>query len=69
MKLHELKEKKSGVVLEMRGLVEAAETANRDMSAEEKTRFDELKTEERALADRIERVSYCLLYTSDAADE
>ena len=58
MKLHELKEKKSGVVLEMRGLVEAAETANRDMSAEEKTRFDELKTEERALADRIERVSY-----------
>ena len=58
MKLHEMQEKQSGIVLEMRGILDAAEKAERDLSAEERTKFDKLKGEKEGLDDRIERARY-----------
>ena len=54
-KLAELREKRAGLVSEMRTLHDKAANENRDMSADEGTRFDTLKTEERSVAKQIER--------------
>lgn len=55
MKLHELREKRSAAVTEMRGLADKAETENRDLTADEDKRFGELKTEIAGLDKKIER--------------
>ncbi|MCW2273316.1 phage major capsid protein [Rhodoblastus acidophilus] len=54
-KLFELKEQHCLKVAEMRGLIEAAEGAKRDLSEQEKTRFDALKSEASNLEERIKR--------------
>lgn len=54
-KIPDLKEQHTFKVAEMRGLVETAETAKRDFSGEEKTRFDALKAETKSLEERIAR--------------
>lgn len=55
MKLHELREKRSAAVTEMRGLADKAETENRDLTTDEDKRFGELKTEIAGLDKKIER--------------
>lgn len=54
-KLPDLKEQRGLKVAEMRGIIQTAETAGRDMTPEETTRFDALKTEAGALETRIVR--------------
>lgn len=54
-KLPDLKEQHGFKVAELRSLVETAETAERDLTAEEKARFDALKGETKALEARIAR--------------
>jgi len=54
--LKKLREKRAGLVAEMRGIVELAEKEDRDLTAEEQTAFDEKKAEKDALDKRIERV-------------
>ncbi|WP_029002519.1 phage major capsid protein [Azorhizobium doebereinerae] len=53
MKIHELREQRAAKVVEMRGLVTAAETAGRDLADNERTRFDGLKAEVTGLDRRI----------------
>lgn len=65
MSLQALREKRTNVVAQMRGIIDAAEKDNRDLTAEEQTSFDELKAEETGLATRIER--YVGLEASTAA--
>lgn len=55
MKLHELREKRSAAHAGMKSLVDTASAAGRDLTADEAKQFDTLKTEERALADQIQR--------------
>jgi HK97 family phage major capsid protein len=55
--LKTLREKRAKLVTEMRAIVETAETADRELTAEEQTRFDELKAEKEGLDTRIERLS------------
>lgn len=55
--LKTLREKRAKLVAEMRGIVETAETADRELSAEEQTKFDDLKAEKEGLDTRIERLS------------
>lgn len=54
-KIAELREKRSARVTEMRSIHDKAANENRDLSAEEATRFDALKVEERSLSDQITR--------------
>ncbi|WP_444454062.1 phage major capsid protein [Rhodobacter capsulatus] len=51
--LNTLREKRTAKVAEMRALTEAAQTANRDLSQDERTRFDALEAEVRGLTNRI----------------
>lgn len=55
--LKTLREKRAKLVAEMRGIVETAETADRELTAEEQARFDELKAEKEGLDTRIDRLS------------
>ena len=55
MKLHELREKRSAAHAGMKSLVDTASAAGRDLTADEAQKFDAFKTEERALADQIQR--------------
>lgn len=52
-----LREKHGKLVAEMTALLQKAEEEDRDLSAEEQTRFDELKAERDKLATRIDRLS------------
>lgn len=58
MKINALREQRSAKVAQMKTLVDAAAAEGRDLSAEETTKFDQLKTEERALSAQIERAEY-----------
>lgn len=51
--LNTLRETRASRVAEMRGLTDTAQTANRDLSGEERKRFDALDTEVRGLNARI----------------
>lgn len=53
--LKALREKRTKLVAEMRGIIETAETEDRDLSAEEQTSYDAKKAELAALDLRIER--------------
>lgn len=57
MKLHELQEKRASAVAEMRALVNAAETAGRDLADNERSRFDVLKSEVASLDERVARAA------------
>lgn len=52
-----LREKHGKIVAEMTTLLQKAEDEDRDLSAEEQTRFDELKAERDGLANRIGRLT------------
>lgn len=67
MTLKELREARVKLVAEMRGIIEAAETEDRDLTAEEQTSFDEKQTALDALDKRIERFSN--LEAAEAVDE
>lgn len=54
--LKELREKRAKLVAELRGIVDVAEAADRDLTAEEQVTFDEKKVEKDALDKRIERL-------------
>lgn len=54
--LKALLEKRAKLVADMRGMLEASETENRDLTAEEVAAYDALKAEKAALDKRIERV-------------
>ncbi|MFJ2455605.1 phage major capsid protein [Pseudomonas protegens] len=58
MKLHELREKRTAAVEAMRTLVDTASAAGRDLTAEESTQFDTLKTEERSLSAQLQRAEH-----------
>ncbi|MPZ36770.1 MAG: phage major capsid protein [Rhizobiales bacterium] len=55
MRLHELQEKRAGIVADMRGINEKAEAEKRDYSADEDTTHKSLKTELAGLDKQIER--------------
>lgn len=57
MTLKELRDKRTKLVAELRGMIEAAETEDRDLTAEEQTGYDEKKAELDALDARITRLS------------
>jgi HK97 family phage major capsid protein len=54
--LKKLREKRAGLVAELRAIVETAENEDRDLTAEEQTAFDEKKAEKDTLDKRIERL-------------
>ncbi|QCO21735.1 phage major capsid protein [Acinetobacter cumulans] len=58
MNLTELLEKRSSTVSQMKALADAAAKANRDLTDEENTQFEKLKTEERSIQAQIDRVEY-----------
>lgn len=58
MKLSALREQRSEAVSKMKNIIEAASKEGRDLNADETKQFDTLKTEERRLADNIERAEY-----------
>lgn len=49
MKLHEIREKRTGLVVEMRGILSAADAGKRALSAQEQTKFDAMKDQVTAL--------------------
>ncbi|WP_065091631.1 phage major capsid protein [Rhizobium leucaenae] len=51
--LKELRAKRAKLVAEMRGIIQTAETADRDLSAEEQASFDEMQAEKGKLDKRI----------------
>jgi HK97 family phage major capsid protein len=53
MKIQDIKERRSGKIAEMRSLNEKAQGENRDLSTEERTRFDALEGEVRGLSQRL----------------
>jgi HK97 family phage major capsid protein len=53
MKLHDLREARAGKIAEMRAITEKAAGENRDLAGEERTRFDALDGEVRALGNRM----------------
>ena len=55
MKIHELLEQRAKKIAEMRTLQTTADTANRDLSDNERQRFDQIETEVRAINEKIER--------------
>lgn len=55
--LKALREKRTKLVAEMRGILEAAEAEDRDLTAEETTAYDDKKAELDALDKRIERAT------------
>ncbi|MGJ8478040.1 phage major capsid protein [Sphingobium yanoikuyae] len=57
MTLKELRDKRNKLVAELRGIIDAAETEDRDLTAEEQTSYDAQKAELDALDKRIERMS------------
>lgn len=57
MTLKELRDKRTKLVAELRGIIEAAETEDRDLTAEEQAGYDEKKAELDALTVRIDRLS------------
>lgn len=54
--LKELRAKRAELVAQMRGIIEAAEKDDRDLTAEEQTEFDGLKADRDALDQRIARL-------------
>lgn len=58
MNLTELIEKRSNTVNQMKALADAAAKASRDLTDEENTQFEKLKTEERSIQAQIDRVEY-----------
>lgn len=58
MKLHELREKRTAAVEAMRTLVDTASAAGRDLSTDESTQFETLKTEERSLSAQVQRAEH-----------
>ena len=58
MTLTELLEKRSSTVNKMKALADAAAKAQRDLTEEESTQFETLKTEERSIQKQIDRVEY-----------
>jgi len=58
MNVNALRESRSAKVAEMRNLVQAAETASRDLADNERARFDTLKTETAGLDERIGRAEH-----------
>lgn len=53
MKIHDIKERRAGKIAEMRSLNEKAQGENRDLSTEERSRFDSLEGEVRGLSQRL----------------
>lgn len=58
MNLTELIEKRSNTVNQMKAIADAAAKASRDLTDEENTQFEKLKTEERSIQAQIDRVEY-----------
>lgn len=58
MKLSALREMRSTKVASMKALVDKAAAESRDLSTDETTQFETLKTEERALSAQVERTEY-----------
>lgn len=58
MNLAALREQRAAKVEAMKGIIEKASEANRDLSADEAKQFDSLKAEERNLAAQVERAEY-----------
>lgn len=56
MDLKALRAERAGIVAKMTAIIEAAETENRDLTAEEQTEFDALKAQETSLVNRIQRL-------------
>ena len=57
MDLQALRDKRTKLVAEMRGMINAAETEDRDLTAEETSAYDEKKAELDALDKRIDRLT------------
>ena len=57
MTLKELRDKRKGLVAELRGIIESAEGDNRDLTAEEQTDYDAKKAQLDAIDVRISRVA------------
>lgn len=57
MTLKELRDKRIKLVAELRGIINAAETEDRDLTAEEQTSYDSQKADLDALDKRIERMA------------
>ena len=55
MKINALKEKRSGLVSDMKAIISKAETETRNMTAEEKTKFDTMAADVENLDDEIKR--------------
>lgn len=58
MTVSALREQRSDVVAQMKGMIEKASGEGRDLSADEAKQFDKLKGEERSLATQVERAEY-----------
>lgn len=58
MKLADIQERRHLLVAEMRGLIDSAETQKRDLSAEERTRFDALKKQITELEEQESRARF-----------
>lgn len=58
MKLTELIEKRSNTVNQMKAIADKASAENRDLTTEESTQFEQLKTEERSIQKQIDRAEY-----------
>jgi len=56
--IRELKQAKNGLIQEMRALLAKAESESRDLSDDEKTRFETLKAEDARLDEQIQRQEY-----------
>lgn len=68
-KRHDLKEMRASKIAEARSIIEAAESGSRDLSGEERARFDGLKTEITGLEERIARAeTIAAMERAEAAD-
>jgi len=55
-KIEELRRKRAGLVEQMRGLLEAAESEDRDLTGEERSSFDALETDAKLTEERYQRL-------------
>lgn len=62
MKIFEIREKKAGLVTQMRGMVDKADQEKRELTADEAEQFDKLKTEVARLEQQEERAAFLTQY-------
>ena len=58
MKIFEIREKKAGLVTQMRNMVDKADQEKRELTADEAEQFDKLKTEVARLEQQEERAAF-----------